>query len=176
MISGSLRKVCTQLGLSDRGGIGVACGHKNERCNIEKKKTRWCQGSRQAWYCQVLCLVPRRYTEPQRIQPWIKAWIFTSRVCTQSYPILSNPMDCSPLGSSVHSIFPEEYCSGLPFPPREGLPHPGIQPVCPVSLALTGRFPTTEPHRKPFTSPQAANSRVNLTSSRRESSLSEWGK
>ena len=112
----------------------------------------------------------REYSHEQRPESSL------ARVYAQSYPTLSNPMDCSPLGSSVHSIFLEEYCSGLPFPPREGLPHPGIQPVSPVSLALTGRFPTTEPHRKPFTSPQTANPRVNLTSSRRESSHSEWGK
>ena len=30
--------------------------------------------------------------------------------------MLCDPMDCSPLGSSVHEISRQEYCSGLPFP------------------------------------------------------------
>ena len=36
---------------------------------------------------------------------------------TQSCPTLCNPMDCSPLGSSVHGVFQmQEYWSELPFP------------------------------------------------------------
>ena len=35
---------------------------------------------------------------------------------TQSCPTLSDPMDCSPPGSSVHGIFRQEYWSGVPFP------------------------------------------------------------
>ena len=34
----------------------------------------------------------------------------------QSYPTLSDPMDCSLPGSSVQGIFRQEYWSGLPFP------------------------------------------------------------
>ena len=41
----------------------------------------------------------------------------------------------------------QEYWSGLPFPPPGNLPNPGIEPV---SLALAGRFFTTEPPGKPF--------------------------
>ena len=37
----------------------------------------------------------------------------------------------------------QEYWSGLPFPSPEGLPHPGIEPTCVASLALTGRFYAT---------------------------------
>ena len=40
----------------------------------------------------------------------------------------------------------QEYWSGLPFPPPGDLPDPGIEPA---SLALAGRFLTTEPPRKP---------------------------
>ena len=40
----------------------------------------------------------------------------------------------------------QEYWSGLPFPPPGDLPHPGIEPA---SLALAGRFFTTEPPGKP---------------------------
>ena len=35
----------------------------------------------------------------------------------QSGPTLSDPMDCSPLGSSVHDILQASYWSGLPCPP-----------------------------------------------------------
>ena len=38
------------------------------------------------------------------------------------------PRDCSPLGSSVHGVFQQEYWSGLPFPPPGDLPNPGIEP------------------------------------------------
>ena len=34
----------------------------------------------------------------------------------KSCPTLCHPLDCSPPGSSVHSISRQEYWSGLPFP------------------------------------------------------------
>ena len=34
----------------------------------------------------------------------------------------------------------QEYWSGLPFPPPEGLPDPGIEPVSLMSPALAGGF------------------------------------
>ena len=49
---------------------------------------------------------------------------------------LCNPMDCSPLGSSVHGISPrQEYWSGLPFSSPGDLPNPGIEPMSPLSPA-----------------------------------------
>ena len=37
--------------------------------------------------------------------------------CFQSCPTLSDPMDCSPPGSSVHGVFQaKEYWSGVPLP------------------------------------------------------------
>ena len=45
----------------------------------------------------------------------------------------------------------QEYWSGLPFPPPADLPNPGTEPVSLVSLvslALAGRFFTTEPSGK----------------------------
>ena len=39
----------------------------------------------------------------------------------------------------------QEYWSGLPFPSPGGLPEPGIEPTSLASLALAGRFFTTEP-------------------------------
>ena len=43
----------------------------------------------------------------------------------------------------------QEYWSGLPFPPLEDLPDPGIKPTSPVPPALAGGFFTTEPPGKP---------------------------
>ena len=34
----------------------------------------------------------------------------------------------------------KEYWSGLPVPPPEDIPDPGIEPTSPVSPALAGRF------------------------------------
>ena len=42
-----------------------------------------------------------------------------------------------------------EYWSGLPFPTSGDLPSPGIEPPSLESPALTGRFFTTAPPRKP---------------------------
>ena len=60
---------------------------------------------------------------------------------------LCNPMNYSPLGSSVHGFLRQEYWSGLPFPFPGDLPGPGIKPVSP---ALAGGFFTVEPSGKPL--------------------------
>ena len=39
----------------------------------------------------------------------------------------------------------QEYWSGLPFPPPEDLPNPGIKPASLASPALAGRFFTAAP-------------------------------
>ena len=39
----------------------------------------------------------------------------------------------------------QEYWSGLPFPPSEDIPEPGIEPMSPVSPALACSFITTVP-------------------------------
>ena len=44
----------------------------------------------------------------------------------------------------------QEYWSGLPCPPPGDLPDPGIKPTSPAFPALTSRFFTTEPPRKPY--------------------------
>ena len=43
----------------------------------------------------------------------------------------------------------QESWSGLPFPPPEDFPNPGIEPASPVSSALAGGFFTTKPPGKP---------------------------
>ena len=59
--------------------------------------------------------------------------------------ILSDPLDYSPPGSSVHEFSKQEYRSGLPFPYSGYLPDPGIKHDSP---ALAGRFFTNEPPEK----------------------------
>ena len=46
-------------------------------------------------------------------------------------------------------LFRQEYSSVLPFSPPEDLSNPRIIPTFPASLALAGRFFTTEPTEKP---------------------------
>ena len=43
----------------------------------------------------------------------------------------------------------QEYWSGLLFPSPRDRPNPGIEPTCPASSALAGRFFITEPPGKP---------------------------
>ena len=52
---------------------------------------------------------------------------------SQSCPTLCNPMDCSPLGCSVHGKFSrQEYWNRLPCPPPGDLPNSGIEPRSPT--------------------------------------------
>jgi len=45
-------------------------------------------------------------------------------------------------------FFRQEYWSGLPFPPPEYLPNPGIDPLSLMSPALAGGFFTTSAARE----------------------------
>ena len=52
---------------------------------------------------------------------------------TQSCPTLCDPVRCSPPGSPLSMGFSkQEYWSGLPCPPLEDLPDPGIKPQSPA--------------------------------------------
>ena len=61
----------------------------------------------------------------------------------QSCLTLCDPMNHSPLGSSVHGILQSRIRSGLPCPSPEDLPNPGITPSSLSSPALAGGFFTT---------------------------------
>ena len=50
----------------------------------------------------------------------------------------------------------QESWSGLPRPPPRDLSNPGVEPMTPVSPALTGRFSTAEPWGKPLVKVAAA--------------------
>ena len=49
----------------------------------------------------------------------------------QSCPTLCDPMDCSPLSSSVNGILQARIRNKLPFPSPGDLPNPGIEPRAP---------------------------------------------
>ena len=53
---------------------------------------------------------------------------------------LSDPMDHSLPGFSVHGYSRQEYCRGLPFPFLGNLPNPGTEPSSLKSPALAGGF------------------------------------
>ena len=53
----------------------------------------------------------------------------------QSCATLCDPIDGSSPGSSVPRILRQEYWSGLPCPPPEDLPNPGIKPRSPTLQA-----------------------------------------
>jgi len=61
-------------------------------------------------------------------------------------------MDCSPPGFSVHGIFQAGILEWVAIYTLGDLPDPGIKPTSLASLALAGRFFTTEPPGKPETS------------------------
>ena len=53
------------------------------------------------------------------------------------------PHDCSLPNSFVQEFSRQEYWNGLPFPPPEDLPYPGIE-LTSMAPALAGGFFTTE--------------------------------
>ena len=57
-----------------------------------------------------------------------------------SYPILCNPMDCSPQGSSVHGTVQARILLWVTIPFSRGSSQPRDQPTSPTSPALAGRF------------------------------------
>ena len=67
---------------------------------------------------------------------WNHILIICVCLVAQSYLTPHNPMDYSPLGSSVHGISWQEYRSGLPFSASRDFPDPRIEPTSPASLAL----------------------------------------
>ena len=88
------------------------------------------------------------YTAPKDAHPVMHLGVVY--VCVQSCLTLSDPMDCSPPGSSVHGILQAKYWSGPPFLSPGELPQPGIKPTSLASPALAGGFFTTAPPRKPL--------------------------
>ena len=61
----------------------------------------------------------------------------------QSCPTLCKLMDVACQAALYMGFSRQEYWSGLPWPPPEDLPDPGIEPKSLTSPALAGRFFTT---------------------------------
>ena len=61
-------------------------------------------------------------------------------MCAQSYPTLSDRMNCTHQALLSVEFSSKKYWSRLPFPPPGDLPDPGIKPVSLVSPALIGGF------------------------------------
>ena len=59
-----------------------------------------------------------------------------SCLVTNSCPILCDPINCSPPGSSVVGFPRQEYCCGLSFPSPGDLPDPQIEPVSCISRRM----------------------------------------
>ena len=70
-------------------------------------------------------------------------------VCACSVQLSETPRTVAHQAPLSMGFFRQEYWRGLPFPSPRDLPNPGIEPMSPVSLALAGRFFTTEPPGKP---------------------------
>ena len=66
-----------------------------------------------------------------------------------SCPILCDPVDCSPPGSSVRKFSRKEHWSGLLCLPPRDLPDPGFEPTSPISPPLQADSSPTEPSGKP---------------------------
>ena len=66
-----------------------------------------------------------------------------------SRPTLSDPMDCSPPGSSVHGILQARRLEWVAISSSRDLPNAGIEHMSLRSPALAGRFFTPEPPGKP---------------------------
>ena len=80
---------------------------------------------------------------PQKIQNRINMRVCLCAKLFQLCPNLFDPMNCNPPGSSVHGILQARILSGLPCPPPEDLPHPGIKPASLMSPALADGVFTT---------------------------------
>ena len=84
--------------------------------------------------------VKRTNTKISRMCYLCNTFCFDCCLVTESSLTLSDSMDYSLPGSSVHGILQVEYWSGLLFPPPGDIPNPGIEPPSP---ALAGGFFTT---------------------------------
>ena len=56
----------------------------------------------------------------------------TSELCAELSLIPCSPMDCNPLGFSVHGILQARILELVAFPSPADLPDPGIEPAYPA--------------------------------------------
>ena len=62
----------------------------------------------------------------------------------------TTPWTVAPPDSSVNAIFQARILEWVDISSSRDLPDPGTEPASPVSLALAGKFFTTQPPEKPF--------------------------
>ena len=84
---------------------------------------------------------------PVIIPELLRSYVIPSSV-SQSWPILCDAINCSPLDSSVLGIFQARILEWVAIPSPGDLPNPGIKPMSP-----TLAFFTTEPTGKPLLFP-----------------------
>ena len=66
----------------------------------------------------------------------------------QSCPTLCDPMDCSPLGSSVHGILQAKILEWVACPSPGNLPNLGTEPVSLMPCVLASRLLTPDATRE----------------------------
>ena len=76
---------------------------------------------------------------------WNTAAAAAAAMSLQSCPTLCDPIDGSPLGSSVPGILQATILGWGAIASSRDLPDPGIRPATPASPALAGRFFTSVP-------------------------------
>ena len=74
-------------------------------------------------------------------------WCESESEVAQSFLTLCNPVDCSPLGSSIHGILQARILEWVAISFSRELPDPGIEPKSP---ALQAEALTSEPPGKPI--------------------------
>ena len=70
--------------------------------------------------------------------------------CSVAFSSFVTPWTAAPQAPLSVGFPRQEYWSGLPFSTLGDPPDPGIELASPASLALAGRFFTTEPQREPI--------------------------
>jgi len=92
----------------------------------------------QMWKIQLGTYYPR----VKLIIQWVLAihigslrFVILVYICTQSCPILCDPMNCSPPGFPVHGIFQARILGWVAISYSRDLPDPGIKPATPASPA-----------------------------------------
>ena len=97
------------------------------------------------WWIQV-CLTVPQITHQKLTHGFILCFMcmYMCAKLLQLCPTLCDPMDCIASQAPLSMGFSrQEYWIGLPFPPPQDLPRPGIEPTSLMSPALTGMFFTT---------------------------------
>ena len=117
----------------------MICSHSGISCSLKKKELQTHAATRMSLKDIVSeTRLPQRIVlrDPMSVKSLHASMLSHFIVTPQTIALQA----CLSTGSSR-----TEDWSGLPSPPPEDLPDPGVKPTSPVSPALAGRFFTTEP-------------------------------